>query len=81
MRSLVFASLAAGLIVVGCAPKSAPATTPAPATPPAAAAPAPVPQAAAPLPPQLQRRPLLHAARCYAASRHARGCNAGDAHC
>ena len=55
MRSFVLASVAAGVIVVGCAPKPAPQASPAPpasaAAAPARPAPSPAPpQAAAPLP-------------------------------
>src|SRR5687768_3243778 len=52
MRSFVLACVAAGVLVVGCAQKSAPAASPAPAgssvTPVAPAAPAPSPQPPAP---------------------------------
>jgi hypothetical protein len=54
MRSLVYASLAAGLVVVACAPNPKPATAPAPATPApsttAAPPPASTPAATAPAP-------------------------------
>jgi hypothetical protein len=51
MRSLVFASIAAGLIAAACAPKTQPPTAPAPSgTAAAAPAPATTPPAAAPAP-------------------------------
>ncbi len=60
MRSLVYTSLAVGLVVAGCGPKTTPPATPAPAAPPAAVstppstpppAAAPAAQAQAPPPP------------------------------
>jgi hypothetical protein len=59
MRSLVFTSLAVGLLAVACAPKSKPAS-PAASSPPAAAAPAPAPSQA-PAPPPATAAPTTGA--------------------
>ncbi len=76
MRSLVFTTLAVGMLTVACAPKSPPTSTPTAPNPPAAApaatpAPAP-PAAAAPAPAAPTPRRSCHATGCGARGRSRR---------